>query len=907
MTRPAAHALWRAAPLRLARTPGWGALVLVAVTLFVASVVAPTTFVETARSAALADGLEPGAGGPYGDGSGDLRVTWDGVVHDISPIVDELAALPGYGDPVVTALGVGQSQTNKPVAAANGRTAPAVMWYHDGALAALGARDDTGVWLSDATAEALGLQVGDPVKLGMVQTFLGTKRMLRETVLAGTYDTAAGSQLPTQLAGLPDADRWFLPHDPTQPANVTPMAIVGRATFDKLAPKVRESPLYLAEMPLDPDITPDGAAAAVAATAAFGNDAFDGTTAMFDQLSGAEPAPAKIDVITGLPEIVDAADTTATSAHEQVGPYALGGQVLAALLLVAAWVLLGLSRRREQLLASGLGVRPLELVLLTVLETLLACLVAIPAGLALARAGVAGAGPSSGAAVAVGSDLVARAAVGAAVGMLLLVATTGVGALATDRLDRVSRLGRARTSVPWGGVLVVVTAVVAFSVFTVDSAHRAVTPLTTAFPFLVAASVSLVVIRATAWLRTRRATRARRGSPRWLAARRTGPVVREVVALSAVVAVALGLFAYTLTVHRGIDEGVADKTAALAGTATRLEVVEDFRAQGADVAVGPPVDGTTVVWSRNIGLPPDQVGVPLLAIDPATFADVADWGGSGDLDAGRALVPRLPTRQRGLPVILAGDTNLRAGSQTVIDFDTVLDVPVYVLGVVAAFPGSEIEPGTVTVVADSRRLFKLVTPDLDPRHRGANSTLPGALTSTVWSRESPAELRARLGDADVATDGTVETAAEARIGNSLVASAWAGGYVLALGAVVLALALAAGLVLALRLSDRDTVSDVLLRRMGYRSADLARARAWELGYAVATAVVAAVLAAAVLVLAPSSIDAAAGIPPLTHPRPELSDLLWLLGVLAALVLLAWLAGTLLTRRRSAAEVLRAGE
>ncbi|GAA1142334.1 hypothetical protein GCM10009606_22460 [Nocardioides aquiterrae] len=228
MTRPAALALWRAAPLRLARTPGWGALVLVAATLLVASVVAPTMFVATARSAALADGLAAVAGGPYGDGSGDLRVTWDGVVGDIDPLLDPLAALPAYGDPVVTALGVGHSQADTPVAVANGRSAPAVMWYHDGALAALGADDAEGVWLPSATADALGLRVGDPLRIGMEQTFLGTSRTLRDTVLAGTYETAPGSALPTRLAGLPDADRWFLPHDPTNPAVVTPMAIVSR-------------------------------------------------------------------------------------------------------------------------------------------------------------------------------------------------------------------------------------------------------------------------------------------------------------------------------------------------------------------------------------------------------------------------------------------------------------------------------------------------------------------------------------------------------------------------------------------------------------------------------------------------------------------------------------------------------
>lgn len=908
MTRPAAHALWWSAPLRLGRTPGWAALVLVAATLFVGSVVAPTLFVETARSTALSDGLSAGAGGPYGDQSGDLRVTWDGVVSDLDPFLEPLSAMPSYGEPTVTAVGVGQSQTNHPIAFADGQSSPAVLWYHDGALAALGAADDDpGVWLPAATADALHLQVGDELKLGMEQIFLGTKRHLRAIVLSGTYEPEPGSPLPPELAALPQSDRWFLPHDPAAPKLVTPMAIVSRATFDRIAPKVQEHPFYVVDQLLDPDVTPDEAAVAVEQTATYGEAAFDGSTPVFDELANALPNPGSLDVITGLPSIVDASESTATSARKQVQPYAVAGEVLAGLLLVAAWVLIGLNRRREQLLASGLGLRPLELTLLAALEALLACALAVPAGVGLAQLGVATAGPPTSAGVPVTQDEVVRAAVAAAVGLLLIALTAGFSALATDRLDRISRLGRSRVSVPWGTALVVITLVVGFAVLTVEVTGRATTPLTTAFPFLVTASVAMLVIRGGAWVRAHRATRARPGTPRWLAARRTGPVLREVVALSAVVAVSLGLFAYTLTVQRGIDQGVADKTAALAGTATTLEVADDFRGQGGDRAVLPPVDDSTIVWRRNVSLPPNESQVPMMAIDPTSFADVADWGGSGDLDVGRALVSQLTTKQRGLPVILAGDTDLKSGAETIISFDSVITVPVYVVGVVSAFPGSETEPGTVSVVVDSRRVFKLVPPGVDPRKKVPDTVGPGGEpTSVVWSPHSVKVLRDQLDAEHIAIDGLVETATEARVENGLVASTWAAGYVLALGGVVLALALAAGLVLALRLSDRDAVSDVLLRRMGYRPADLARARAWEVGYAVATAVVAAVIAAGALVLGPTIIDAAAGIPPISEPRPEWSDLVWLLGVLAALVLLAWAAGTLLTRRRSAAEVLRAG-
>jgi predicted lysophospholipase L1 biosynthesis ABC-type transport system permease subunit len=78
------------------------------------------------------------------------------------------------------------------------------------------------------------------------------------------------------------------------------------------------------------------------------------------------------------------------------------------------------------------------------------------------------------------------------------------------------------------------------------------------------------------------------------------------------------------------------------------------------------------------------------------------------------------------------------------------------------------------------------------------------------------------------------------------------------------------------------------------------------GYAVATAVLAAVVASAVLVLLPTIIDATAVIPPLTRPRPDLADVAVLAGVLVATVLVAWLLGSWRARHRHPAEVLRAG-
>jgi hypothetical protein len=311
------------------------------------------------------------------------------------------------------------------------------------------------------------------------------------------------------------------------------------------------------------------------------------------------------------------------------------------------------------------------------------------------------------------------------------------------------------------------------------------------------------------------------------------------------------------------------------------------------------------VWRRGASIPPTFGEVPVLAIDPTTFADVADWGSSGTLDAGRELVPGLLEKGNGLPVILAGEPDQKVGDSGTLDFSSEFQIPFEVIGVVPAFPGSESDTGTTTVIINWRKLVKLLPKTVDPRKPFADSGKAGAFASWVWSDREPADLRETLKNDDIAVDGTLLSSDQARVGSGLVAATWAAAYVLALGCVALALAIAAALVLALRLADRDAVSDVLLGRMGFASGELARSRTWEVGYAVLTAVLAAGIATAVLVFGPTVIDTSATIPPLTRPRPDVADLVVLAGVLVGIVLIAWLIGAQRARRRHPAEVLRA--
>ena len=213
--------------MRLCGRPGWFLLMLVAATLLVASVVAPPLFVATARATALADGLQAAADERYGPDSGDLRVSWDAVLPADSEaqLMERIEALTGWGTPALGAAGVAQSHTRKSVAIADGRTEPSVLWYHDGAIEAIGGDADADGRLAGrpTSPQRLGLEVGDQFRLGLEQTFLadagtsGPDRARRDL-----RDRAATRRSRPRSSTCPDVDRWYLPPDPDDPIRPAP-------------------------------------------------------------------------------------------------------------------------------------------------------------------------------------------------------------------------------------------------------------------------------------------------------------------------------------------------------------------------------------------------------------------------------------------------------------------------------------------------------------------------------------------------------------------------------------------------------------------------------------------------------------------------------------------------------------
>ena len=161
MTGRGVQPLRRSAPGRLLASPGWLLLVTASIALLSAALVAPVLFARAAESAALNTGLAQVEQDAFTGASANLRVTWNAVLR-------QLATLPVYGPPVVTGIGSAESRGSTPFVVSGAVVQPSALYYRDGAVERLGGTAGSrGVWLASDVADALGVQVGDPVRVGL--------------------------------------------------------------------------------------------------------------------------------------------------------------------------------------------------------------------------------------------------------------------------------------------------------------------------------------------------------------------------------------------------------------------------------------------------------------------------------------------------------------------------------------------------------------------------------------------------------------------------------------------------------------------------------------------------------------------------------------------------------------------
>jgi putative ABC transport system permease protein len=406
-----------------------------------------------------------------------------------------------------------------------------------------------------------------------------------------------------------------------------------------------------------------------------------------------------------------------------------------------------------------------------------------------------------------------------------------------------------------------------------------------ALPLLALAGLTVLVVRLVVLPAGRlQALGGRLPVPGFLAVRRL--VAARAVTAGVLVAVALpvGVLVVCASLTASVQATVDTKTATYVGAPVALRT--DAR-PGSYAAASPA--GTPVSLLPE-ALDTFSQRLPVLAVDPASFARYAYWPGGSSRSLSDLLARLGPAQDGSLPAILAG------GGNAVIDHVSLesVVVPVHVVARVAVFPGMRAVAEPLLVV-DRRGL-----PKLGPYT---------ARSEEVWTRPADAGAATRALTAQgLQVIGQVNQDSIVR-NTSLYPLTWTFGYVQVLAGLAGVIGVTALLLyLAARQRSR-TAAYALSRRMGLtRRAHLASLLV-ELAIAVGLGAVAGVaLARLVLVPVVRVLKLEPGRPP--YPATLAVSTGAVLAVVAGailLVLLGTLATQLVADRARPADVLRGAE
>ena len=513
-----------------------------------------------------------------------------------------------------------------------------------------------------------------------------------------------------------------------------------------------------------------------------------------------------------MPEFVERTSLIRDGLRGPVLPIALGGSLLALLLVGAAGSYWADRRAREVRLLSSRGVGPSALALKAALELALPAIIGTVLGWLAARWLVAGLGPSSllDASAPWQAAFTAGVALLCGIGLLALVAGLRSRA-ATER-----PVGARRSwagAVPWE-VFVLAAALFCYlrlrggDAVTLDDGIAQINLLVVAFPllFLVGGSVLLVRLLALALpVLSRRAGGLR--SAWYLAVRRitASRVVSVVLLAAASTPIAVLVYAAGLT---GTSQYTLDAKAALYnGAETAVLSVDALKRTPAT-----DTSGTVVTRYLYGGVQGQPAEIHVLAVDAATFAGTAFW----DRRFADSSLTDLMTRLRGdgppgtVPAIVVPD-----GPAFPATFDLKLGTTtakVDVAGEAKLFPGRRVD-GPMIIVDRT----KLGTVD---RYAGTSNEL--------WSNGDPAAARDAVEDQGgrVYTVNTRDGVFQAA---NFLGVSWTFGYLTALAALV-GLVAVGGLLLYLETRQRTRIASYALgRRMGLTRGTNLRSLVAELG------------------------------------------------------------------------------
>ena len=537
-----------------------------------------------------------------------------------------------------------------------------------------------------------------------------------------------------------------------------------------------------------------------AVTLAQGRSLADRQQAAYRSL-GLPPPTGLVERTSGtgqLPELVRRTSLIRDGLRGPVLPIALGGSLLALLLVGAAGSYWADRRAREVRLLSSRGVGPAALAVKAVLELALPAVAGTVLGWWLARRLVSVLGPSPRVDRSAPWQAGSTALVAMVAGLALLALVAGLRSRAATERPVGTRRGWI-AAVPWellvlGAALACWLALRGGDTVTVDAGVAQINSLVVAFPLLFLIGATVLVVRLLALLLPRLAASAGRLGPAWYLATRRVTASRVVsVVLLAAASAPIAMLVYAAALTQTSTYTLQTKAGLINGSRTAVQTVDPLRRTPGTDAVG------TVVHRYLYGAVPGQTGnVIVLAIDPDTFPAVAYWDRRF---AGRSLDRLLaeltaPAPAGRVPAVVVPYQGQSFAPDFTLGLGTTR-VQVHTAGQAGWFPGRR-ENAPMIIVDRSR---------LGPVDRYAGQL------NELWSRDSDAAAVQSAVSAQHARIYLVTSQDTTFDVANFLGVAWTFGYLSALTALVGLVAIG-GLLLYLETRQRSrTASYALGRRM----------------------------------------------------------------------------------------------
>ncbi|MFL5927545.1 MAG: hypothetical protein ACJ77E_11490, partial [Gaiellaceae bacterium] len=710
--------LWVKAPFVLRRHPVIFAAV-VATSAIAALVAASSPFVRAGvRSESLraqvrqlspfAVGLEIRSGGP-------LRTD----LSRRAAAVRLGATLPGAGRPVTTSLFPAQ------VTGLPGNGLEVIAMARTAALAHVGRLTSTrgnGAWISSRTAKEAGLRPGGTLRLRLLAP--GRLKTVRLRV-AGVYRALDGDLDNPYWANFVQDIRPVNPDAPLPPAFV----LLSEPTLRRAARRPGAEVENRFEYPVAPASVTFTEAERLSRTfAEMGRRVRSPRTELALRLGCTFR---RCDVHSALDAALTVAARNVAAVAPTISLLAGCGLAIAFALTSATGVFLVRRRSDEVEALYARGESPFSFAGRVALEALTPTAVGTALGFVLALGTLrlaAAQGAIDSATVFSGA---ARAGAAAVVGLLTIAAGAG---LAFPRRSRAAngRLGAVRR-LPWELAPLAAAAALAALLLTGGGLTRDANgdshPSFALFvlPMLVAAGAGGLAVRA---LRRVLARRAGDAPPAvFLAVRRLAGAGSLLVAVIVSGAIAVGAFAYALTLSRSLTRSVAEKSFVANGSD-----VQGFVDPLATVPKGLPFPVALVqVDSLDVSLP-DGRRIDVIAGDPKALSRTILWGDGWAHDP-RPLLGRLASDHGAVPAIATPDA---PATDAIVDQGA--RVPIRIVGR-ADVPGATANRPALLV--SSAVLARVA------RRRGIQSPGPGA-TGLVWARGSPPLIEPALAASSLA-------------------------------------------------------------------------------------------------------------------------------------------------------------